>query len=66
MKVIKTRIKSIFVLMQPVSEKPGPSFLPDELDRRLAMSHLERYRLMMQLFRLGKMMEKAKVKQKAG
>jgi hypothetical protein len=37
---------------------------PDELDRRLAMSYLDRYRLMMRLFRIGKMMEGARDKAK--
>lgn len=34
----------------------------DELDRRLAMTYQERYELMMRLFRMGKMMEKARSK----
>jgi hypothetical protein len=50
--------------MQTVSESSKQFNQPDELDRRLAMTYAERYALMMRLFRIGKMMEKAKVKEK--
>jgi hypothetical protein len=52
----------IFVLMQTASESSKQISEPDELDRRLAMTYTERYALMMHLFRIGKMMEKAKLK----
>jgi hypothetical protein len=54
----------IFVLMQTASESSKQISQPDELDRRLAMTYTERYALMMRLFRIGKMMEKAKVKER--
>lgn len=48
--------------MKTVPESSKQAERPDELDRRLAMTYRERYDLMMRLFRMGKMMEKAKEK----
>jgi hypothetical protein len=52
----------IFVEMNTNEEHAKPPVRQDDLDRRLAMTYKERYELMMRLFRMGKMMETARLK----